>query len=359
MEKHNFSAGPSILPKEVLQNVSEAILNLNNSGLSLLEISHRTPSLVAIMQEARSLVLELLDLQNKGYQALFLQGGASMEFLRIPYNLLKNNGKSSYLDTGNWARQAIKQAEFLGKTQIVASSKDKSYSYIPKKYSIDSDSDYFHCTSNNTIYGTQMKEFPDLKIPLVCDMSSDIFSRKMDFSKFDLIYAGTQKNVGTAGVSLVVIKEEILNHIQKTIPDMLNYKVYIEKESIYNTPVVFSVYVSLLTLKWIKQKGGIAFFEKQNNAKAKLLYNEIDRNSLFFGTAENQDRSKMNVTFRLYDETHKEKWDTLCKNVGIFGLNGHRIVGGYRASIYNAMPIESVQFLVEVMREFENRIYQS
>jgi len=358
MKKHNFSAGPSMLPKEVVQKASQSVLDFNNSGLSLIEISHRSTEFVAIMEEARYLALELLDLQNKGYQALFLQGGASMEFLRIPYNLLKNNGKSSYLDTGNWAWQAIKQAELLGKIQIVASSKDKNYSYIPKKYSVDSDSDYFHCTSNNTIYGTQMNEFPNLEIPLICDMSSDIFSRKMDFSKFDLIYAGTQKNIGTAGISLVVIKEETLNRTQKTIPDILNYKVHIQRESMYNTPAVFSVYVSLLTLKWIKEKGGIAFLEKQNNTKASLLYNEIDRNSLFYGTAKTEDRSKMNATFRLYNQIHREKFDTLCQNAEISGLSGHRIVGGYRASIYNAMPIESVQLLVEVMREFENIIHK-
>jgi len=358
MKKHNFNAGPSMLPKEVLQKASEAILDFNENNLSLIEISHRSPEFVTVIEEARSLALELLDLQNKGYQALFLQGGASMEFLRIPYNLLKKNGKSSYLDTGNWAWQAIKQAQLFGKTQIVASSKNENYSYIPKKYSIDPDSNYFHCTSNNTIYGTQMNDFPNLVIPLACDMSSDIFSRKMDFSKFDLIYAGTQKNIGTAGVSLVIIKEEILNRTEKIIPDILNYKIHIQKESMYNTPVVFAVYVALLTLKWIKKNGGITFFEKQNNIKAKLLYNEIDRNSMFFGTAKTEDRSKMNVTFRLYDEIHKEKFELLCKDAGIFGLNGHRIVGGYRASIYNAMPIKSVELLVEVMQEFENIIHK-
>jgi len=343
-----------MLPEEVLQKASESILEYNKNGLSLIEISHRSQEFVSIMEEARSLVLELLNLQNKGYQALFLQGGASMEFLRIPYNLLKKHGKSAYLDTGNWAWQAMKQAQFLGKTQVVASSKNEDYSYIPKKYSLDFDSDYFHCTSNNTIYGTQMNEFPSLNIPLVCDMSSDIFSRKLDFSKFDLIYAGTQKNAGTSGVSLIVIKEEILEDTKKTIPDILNYKTHIQRKSMYNTPNVFSVYVSLLTLKWIKEKGGIEVLEKQNNVKAKLLYDEIDRNSMFFGTTKTEDRSKMNVTFRLYDEIRTKKFDDLCKNAGISGLNGHRIAGGYRASIYNAMPIESVKFLTEVMKEFEN-----
>jgi len=354
MKKHNFNAGPSMLPKEILQKVSESILDYNKNGLSLIEISHRSSEFVSIMEEARFLVLELLNLQNQGYQVLFLQGGASMEFLRIPYNLLKNDGKSSYLDTGNWSWQAIKQAQFFGKTQIVASSKDENYSYIPKKYSIDSDSDYFHCTSNNTIYGTQINDFPDFDIPLVCDMSSDIFSRKLDFSKFDLIYAGTQKNIGTAGVSLIVVKEKILKNTQKTIPDILNYKTHIERKSMYNTPNVFAVYVSLLTLKWIQDKGGISILEKQNNTKAILLYEEIDRNSMFYGTAKVENRSKMNATFRLYDSSHQEKFDNLCKNAGISGLEGHRIVGGYRASIYNAMPIESVQVLVEVMKEFEN-----
>ena len=356
MKKHNFSAGPSILPKEVLQKASEAVLDFNGSGLSLIEISHRSKEFIAVMEEARALALELLGLQNKGYQALFLQGGASMEFLRIPYNLMKENGKASYLDTGTWASGALKQAKLFGNTEISASSKDENYSYIPKNYTVSSDSDYFHCTSNNTIFGTQINDFPYLDIPMVCDMSSDIFSRGLDFSKFDLIYAGAQKNMGPSGVTLIVVKEEILGKTNRIIPNILDYKVHIEKESMYNTPPVFAVYTSLLTLQWIKAQGGIPAMEKQNKVKAELLYNEIDRNPLFVGTAKTEDRSKMNVTFLLKDESYKEQFDNLWKNAGISGLNGHRSVGGYRASIYNAMPLESVKVLVDVMKEFEKSI---
>lgn len=354
MKKHNFSAGPSIVPQEVLQQASQAILDLNGSGLSLIEISHRSKEFVTVIEEARALTLELLGLQNKGYQALFLQGGASMEFLRVPYNLLKN--KAAYLDTGVWAAGAIKQAQLFGATQIVASSKDMNYSYIPEDYSIPADADYFHCTSNNTIYGTQINKFPSTSIPMVCDMSSDIFSRELDFSKFGLIYAGAQKNMGPAGVTLIVVKEEILGKTERVIPNILDYKEHIAKESMYNTPAVFAVYTSLLTLRWLKNKGGIGEIEKLNNAKAKLLYDEIDRNSFFAGTARAEDRSKMNVTFILKDEKHKEKFDALWSNAGISGLNGHRTTGGYRASIYNAMPLESVQVLVGVMQEFEKNI---
>lgn len=354
MKKHNFSAGPSILPQEVLQQAADAVLNLNESGLSLIEISHRSKDFVSIIEEARGLVLEVLGLQNVGYQALFLQGGASMEFLRVPYNLLKN--KAAYLDTGTWAVGAFKQAQLFGTAEIAASSKDKNYNYIPKNYSIPPDADYFHCTSNNTIYGTQMNDFPNLTIPMVCDMSSDIFSRELDFSKFGLIYAGAQKNMGPAGVALVVIKEEILGKTGRIIPNILDYQEHIRRESMYNTPAVFAVYTSLLTLRWLQKKGGIKAIEKLNNDKAKLLYDEIDRNPLFVGTAQIEDRSKMNVTFRLKDENHSELFDTLWKNAGISGLNGHRTVGGYRASIYNAMPLESVQILVEVMQQFEKNI---
>jgi phosphoserine aminotransferase len=356
MKIHNFSAGPSILPQEVLEQASQAVLNLNNSGLSILEISHRSKDFVAIIEEARSLVLELMGLQNKGYQALFLQGGASMEFLRVPYNLLKENGKAAYLDTGTWASGAIKQAKLFGETVVVASSKDENYSYIPKNYEVPADADYFHITTNNTIFGTQMHQIPDTKVPLVSDMSSDIFSREIDFSKFGLIYAGAQKNIGPAGVTLIVVKEDLLEKTGRNIPSILDYKVHIDKESMYNTPAVFAVYTSLLTLKWIKNKGGVAALEKINNAKAELLYHEIDRNPLFKGTAKVEDRSKMNVTFLLEDESHKERFDALCKESGISGINGHRSVGGYRASIYNALPLESVQVLVNVMQELEKTI---
>jgi len=356
MKKHNYSAGPSILPQEVFEKASKAILNFNDSGLSILEISHRSKDFVAVMDEARSLALELLGLTGKGYQALFLQGGASTAFLMAPYNLMKENGKAAYLDSGTWATAAIKEAKYFGETIVVASSKEQNYNHIPKGYEIPSDADYFHCTSNNTIFGTQMKEFPATNVPVVCDMSSDIFSRNLDFSKFDLIYAGAQKNMGPAGTTLVVIKEEILEKNGRTIPSMLDYAKHIKAESMYNTPPVFAVYVSLLTLQWIKEKGGIAAVEKLNDAKADLLYTEIDRNPLFKGAAAVEDRSKMNVTFLLNNADHTAAFDALWKEAGISGLPGHRSVGGYRASIYNAMPIESVQVLVDVMKALETKV---
>jgi len=353
MKKHNFSAGPCILPQEVFQKASEAVLDFNSTGLSILEISHRSKEFVAVMEEARALALDLLGLSGKGYHAVFLQGGASMEFLRVPYNLMTVNGKAAYLDTGTWASGAIKEAKAFGDTLVVASSKPENYTHIPKTFEIPADADYFHCTSNNTIYGTQMSQFPDINVPLVCDMSSDIFSRTLDFSKFDLIYAGAQKNMGPAGTTLVVIKEGLLNKTGRTIPNILNYQQHIDKESMYNTPPVFAVYTSLLTLKWLQNLGGIPAIEKVNEAKAALLYNEIDRNPLFKGTATTEDRSKMNATFLLENEAHTVLFDNLWKNAGVSGLNGHRSVGGYRASMYNALPLESVQVLVDAMKELE------
>lgn len=356
MKKHNYSAGPCILPQEVFEKASQAVLNFNDSGLSILEISHRSKDFVAVMDEARALALELLGLQGKGYQALFLQGGASMEFLRVPYNLLKENGKASYLDTGTWASGAIKEAKTFGETVVVASSKEEGYSHIPKNFEVPTDADYFHCTSNNTIFGTQMKSFPTTDIPVVCDMSSDIFSRQLDFSKFDLIYAGAQKNMGPAGVTLVVVKEGILGKTGRNIPSILDYEKHIKAESMYNTPAVFAVYTSLLTMQWLKNQGGIPAIEKINEAKADLLYTEIDRNPLFKGTAVAEDRSNMNATFLLNDGSHAGTFDRMCKEAGISGLPGHRSVGGYRASMYNALPLESVQVLVDVMKQIENRV---
>ncbi|MDR6967243.1 phosphoserine aminotransferase [Flavobacterium arsenatis] len=353
MKKHNYSAGPCILPQEVFEKVAQAVLNFNDSGLSILEISHRSKDFVAVMDEARALSLELLGLEGKGYQALFLQGGASMEFLRVPYNLLKENGKASYLDTGTWASGAIKEAKAFGETVVVASSKEENYNHIPKNFEVPSDADYFHCTSNNTIFGTQMKSFPTTNIPVVCDMSSDIFSRQLDFSKFDLIYAGAQKNMGPAGVTLVVVKEELLGKTGRNIPSILDYEKHIKAESMYNTPAVFAVYTSLLTMQWLKNQGGIPAIEKINEAKAKLLYDEIDRNPLFEGTAVKEDRSNMNATFLLKDESQTETFDKMWKEAGISGLPGHRSVGGYRASMYNALPLESVQVLVDVMKKLE------
>lgn len=356
MKKHNFSAGPSILPQEVFEKAAQAVLDFNGSGLSLLEISHRSKDFVAVMEEARALALELLGLTGKGYQALFLSGGASLEFLRVPYNLMTLHGKAAYLDTGTWAAGAIKEAKQFGDTIVVASSKADNYTYIPKNYTIPEDADYFHCTSNNTIFGTQMFSFPETKVPVVCDMSSDIFSRQLDFSKFDLIYAGAQKNMGPAGTTLIIVKEEILGKTGRQIPNILDYKQHIDKESMYNTPSVFAIYTSYLTLQWLKENGGITAMEKKNDAKAALLYAEIDRNPLFQGTANTEDRSKMNVTFLLKDEAHTEQFDKIWKAKGISGLPGHRSVGGYRASIYNAMPIESVQVLVEAMQELEKSV---
>ncbi len=354
MKKHNFSAGPCILPQEVLQKASEAVINFNNEDLSLLEVSHRSKGVIAVMEKARNLVLELLDLEGKGYSVLFLQGGASLEFLMTPYNLMKQNGKAAYLDTGAWSSKAIKEAKLFGDVTVVASSKDKNYNYIPKDYKLNSDIDYFHCTSNNTIFGTQMKSFPKTDGALVCDMSSDIFSRDLDFSQFDIIYAGAQKNMGPAGTTLVVIKEAVLGKTGRTIPSMLDYQIHISKDSMFNTPPVFAVYVSMLTLEWLKDKGGINAIEKINNAKAGLLYNEIDSNPLFEGVAAKEDRSTMNVTFILTDASLKEKFDAAWQAAGINGLGGHRSVGGYRASMYNAMPLESVEVLVHTMQNFNN-----
>lgn len=353
MKKHNFSAGPCILPQEVLKKASEAVIDFNGSGLSLIEISHRSKDFVEVMDRARSLALELLGLEGKGYHALFLQGGASMEFLMVAYNLLEK--KAGYLNTGTWSSNAIKEAKLFGEVIEVASSKDRNFNYIPKDYTVPNGLDYLHLTSNNTIFGTQIKKFPKVDIPLVCDMSSDIFSKQLDFSQFDLIYAGAQKNMGPAGTTLVVVKEDILGKVSRKIPSMLDYKVHIDKESMFNTPAVFPVYVSLLTLQWLQKLGGIAAIEKINEKKAQLLYSEIDLNPLFKGYAEKEDRSPMNATFTLADEKLKETFDTMCKEAGINGLNGHRSVGGYRASMYNALPLESVGVLVEVMGELERR----
>lgn len=352
MKKHNFSAGPSILPQSVLQKSAEALLNFDNLNLSLIEISHRSKDFVEVMEKARNLALEHLGLQNKGYQALFLQGGASMQFLMTAYNLLEK--RAAYLNTGTWSDKAIKEAKLIGEVVEVATSKSDNFNFVPKNYKVPDDVDYFHCTSNNTIYGTQLQNFPNTSVPMACDMSSDIFSRQLDFSKFGLIYAGAQKNMGPAGTTLVVIKEDILGKVSRSIPSMLNYKVHIEKESMFNTPPVFSVYVSMLTLQWLKDMGGIPAIEKINNRKAELLYSEIDRNPLFEGfVAKKEDRSKMNATFNLKNEQLKETFDSHLKQAGINGLNGHRSVGGYRASMYNALPLESVQVLVDVMQELE------
>ncbi len=354
MKKHNFSAGPAILPQEVLQQAAAAIQELDGIGLSLIEISHRSKEFVAIMEEAQQLALRLLGLENKGYRALFLQGGANLQFLMVAYNLLEH--KAGYINTGTWSTKAIKEAQLFGEVEELASSKDKNFSYIPKDYAISSDLDYIHLTTNNTIFGTQIKELPVAAAPLVADMSSDIFSWNMDYSKFDLLYAGAQKNMGPAGTTLVVVKESILGKVSRSIPAMLDYRVHLDKDSMFNTPPVFAVYTSLLNMRWVDQQGGIAAVEAQNRKKAELLYNEIDRNSAFEGFAAPEDRSIMNATFNLSDPDTAALFDSLWQENGISGLKGHRSVGGYRASIYNAMPLESVQLLVDCMQAFEKKI---
>ena len=353
MKKHNFSAGPCILPQEVLLKASEAVMDFNGSGLSLIEISHRSKDFVAVMEKAQALALELLGLEGQGYKALFLQGGASLQFVMTAYNLLET--KAGYLNTGTWSNNAIKEAKLFGEILEVGSSKDENFRYIPKGYAVPSGLDYLHLTSNNTIFGTQIKKFPKTDAPVVCDMSSDIFSRQLDFSGFDLIYAGAQKNMGPAGATLVVIKESILGKVSRAIPSILDYRVQIAKESMFNTPSVFAVYVSMLTLEWLKNLGGIAAIETVNEKKAKLLYSEIDLNPLFEGYANIEDRSNMNATFNLAEDKLKDTFDAMWKEAGVVGLNGHRSVGGYRASMYNALPLESVGVLVDVMSELERK----
>lgn len=353
MKKHNFSAGPAILPQEVTEGAAKAVLELDNIGLSLIEISHRSNEFKSIMEEACSLSLQLLGLEGKGYKAMFLQGGASLQFLMTAYNLLEN--KAGYVNSGTWSTKAIKEAKLLGEVEEVASSKDANFNYIPKGFGIPNDLDYLHLTTNNTIFGTQYKSLPETEIPLVADMSSDIFSRPFDYSKFDLFYAGAQKNMGPSGVTLVVIKESSLNKASRTIPSMLNYQVQADAGSMFNTPPVFAVYTVLLNLRWIANNGGLEGVGVQNDKKAALIYNEIDRNPLFEGFAHTEDRSNMNATFNLKDDQHAEVFDPLCNEANISGLKGHRSVGGYRASIYNAMPVESVQVLVDCMQEFERK----
>ena len=353
MKKHNFSAGPAILPQEVIQEAAKAVLELDNIGLSLIEISHRSSEFMPIMEEACILSLQLLGLEGKGYKAMFLQGGASMQFLMTAYNLLEN--KAGYVNSGTWSTKAIKEAKILGEVVELASSKDQNFNYIPKGFEILSDLDYVHITTNNTIFGTQYKTLPDTEVPLVADMSSDIFSRSFDYSKFDMFYAGAQKNMGPSGVTLVVIKESSFNKVSRVIPSMLNYEVQANAGSMFNTPPVFPVYTVLLNLRWIAKHGGLEGVGAQNEKKAALIYDEIDRNPLFRGFAHTDDRSHMNATFNLKNDQQAEIFDPLWNEANISGLKGHRSVGGYRASIYNALPIESIQVLVDCMQEFERK----
>ncbi len=351
MKKHNFGAGPGILPEYALKKSAEAVLDLNGSGLSLLEISHRSKDFEAILQQTKSLVKELLKVPDN-YSVLFLHGGASTQFAMVPYNLLPEGGKAAYLETGVWASKAIKEAKNFGTTEVIASSRDRQFTYIPEGYSIPADAAYLHLTSNNTIYGTQLPQFPESPIPVVCDMSSDIFSRPVDVSKFDLIYAGAQKNMGPAGVTLVIIKNGITGKSGRKIPTMLDYQTHIDGDSLYNTPPVFPIYVCMVTLEWLKSIGGVEAIEKINAKKAQALYDEIDRNSLFKGTSEKGYRSKMNACFLLENPALEETFNGILKENGMVGLKGHRSVGGFRASLYNALPHESVEALVQLMKDF-------
>lgn len=351
MHKHNFYAGPGILPASVLEQASAAIKDFSNMGLSVLEISHRSKPFEAAMDESHAIVHELTGLGDD-YAVLFLSGGASSQFFMIPMNILRDQEKACYINTGTWATNAIKEAKNFGQVDVIASSEHDQFRHIPKQYSIPADAAYLHITSNNTIYGSQYQKFPDSPIPLVCDMSSDIFSKRVDFSRFDLIYAGAQKNMGPAGVTLVIIKKSLLNRSGRKIPTMLNYQTHADKGSMYNTPPVFSIYVSLLTMRWIKAMG-LENMEKRNLAKADCLYDEIDRNSCFQGTVRKEDRSWMNVVFVPTKSEYESKFLEECKKAGCVGLEGHRSVGGFRASLYNALELDSVKILVEVMKDFE------
>lgn len=351
---HNFSAGPGILPQEVLQQAAEACLNFDNLNLSLLEISHRSKNFEKVMDEARALVKELL-LLDDNYNVIFLGGGASLQFGMVPYNLLRTEGTAGYVNTGMWASKAIKEAKIVGNTRVLASSEDKKFTYIPKQYAVPGDLDYLHITSNNTVYGTQLKKWPIARCPVVCDMSSDIFSRVVDGKNFGLIYAGAQKNMGPAGCTMVAVRESLLGKTNRTMLSMLDYRVHIKGDSMYNTPPVFPVYVSMLTMRWLKKNGGVEWIEKINNEKAATLYAEIDRNSMFKGTCEKEDRSAMNVTFVMHKPELEPEFDKMWKEANISGLRGHRDVGGYRASLYNALPLDSVKVLVHVMQAFEKK----
>jgi len=351
---HNFSAGPCILPQEVINGAAQAVNQFNDLNLSLIEVSHRGKDFIEVMDKATALVKELLNVPD-GYSIMFVQGGASTQFLMVPYNFLKDGGTAAYSNTGTWASKAIKEAKLFGDIDVVASSEDRNFCYIPKGYDIPDSADYFHITSNNTIYGTQVMNFPETNVPVVCDMSSDIFSKRIDISKFDVIYAGAQKNMGTAGATLAIVKNSFMESSGRAIPSMLNYKIHADKESMFNTPPVFAVYVSMLMLEWMKNIGGVDKMAELNQAKAALMYEEIDKNPLFKGVVDLEDRSEMNAIFVLTNDAYKDEFDAMWNAANINGIKGHRSVGGYRASMYNALPIESVQALVDVMKEFETK----
>jgi len=351
---HNFNAGPSILPKEVFEEASRSIVDFNNTGLSILEIGHRTAIFEAVLEEARSLVKELMGL-NSDKHVLFLHGGASTQFFQVPMNLLNENETGAYLDCGIWGIKAIKEAKHFGNVEVVASSKDKNYTYIPKGYTIPPTAKYFHYTTNNTIEGTEVFDIPQTNIPLIADMSSDILSCQMDFNRFGLIYAGAQKNIGAAGVNLVIVDSKMLGGIQRKLPSMMDYRLHIENGSMLNTSPVFAIYVCLLTLRWLKKQGGVAGIEKINKEKAALLYKTIDANPIFTPTVAIEDRSRMNVVFVMKDAEKEKEFLALCKSENMVGVKGHRTVGGFRVSLYNALPLESVKAITDLMTSFANR----
>jgi len=351
---HNFSSGPAILPREVMEAGSRACLEFNGMGLSILEISHRSKEFEGVLDQAVSLVKELLAVPS-GYSVLFLQGGASLQFAQIPMNLLDQDATAAYLDTGTWATKAIKEAKAFGNVKVVASSKESNYTFIPKQYDVPKDAVYLHVTSNNTIFGTQMQRFPAVDMPLVADMSSDIFSRPVDVAKFGLIYAGAQKNMGIAGTTLVIVRDDMLGKVKRSLPTMLDYRVHAKDGSMHNTPPVFPIYMAMETLAWLKRGGGITAMQKRNEDKARKLYTEIDANPLFKGTCAIEDRSLMNVTFVMEKPELEEAFLKECKAANLSGLKGHRSVGGFRASIYNAMEMDAIDAVVSVMQNFTKR----
>ncbi len=354
MKKYNFCAGPSILPAEVMKATADACIDFNGIGLSLMEISHRSKDFQAVMDEAQALVKELLDVPA-GYSVLFLGGGASLQFCMVPYNLLEK--KAAYLNTGVWAKKAIKEARLFGEVVEVASSADRNYSYLPKSFDIPADADYFHLTTNNTIYGTELRRDLDSPVPMVADMSSDILSRPVDVSKYAIIYGGAQKNLSMAGVTFVIVKDDVLGHVSRSIPTMLDYRTHIDKGSMFNTPPVVPIYCAMQNLRWVKAHGGVAEMDRRAKTRAELLYDEIDRNRLFQGTVEAADRSLMNICFVMADgyQDLEAEFMAFATEKGMSGIKGHRSVGGFRASCYNAMPIEGVEALVACMKEFESK----
>lgn len=358
MRKHNFYAGPAILPVPAVENTAKAVLDFNGIGMSLMEISHRSKDFQSVMDEAQALFKELLNVPE-GYSVFFMGGGASTQFALIPFNLLEN--KAAYLDTGVWAKKAIDEAEIFGDVEVVASSKEEKYSFIPKSYSVPNNADYFHITTNNTIYGTQLHHDIESPVPLVADMSSDIFSRVIDVRKYSMIYGGAQKNLSQSGVTFVLIKNDILGKVSRRIPKIFDYRNHIDKGSMYNTPPVLPIFTALETMRWIKANGGVAEMERRSEEKAKLLYDEIDRNPFFKGTVVKEDRSFMNVCFVMADdyEDRTEEFLSFASSKGIVGIKGHRIAGGFRASLYNALPIDSVRVLVSTMQEFEQIVMKN